>query len=399
MKALKLTVLSWVLATVAVAADAQPEFITKEATGEAAIVEGNRDKALQDAKNAALREAVEQVAGVMVSSDTLTANSQLISDRILTNSAGYVRKYEILEKKEERGVMKVTVRAEVGTAQLDKDLQAVQALIRRLGSSRLLIVLQEQSIGADKVIISSGHMAQLLTESFQKDGWRIIDPAYAAGKLEANSGISLLSPDKKVIQDLRSADYIITGVVTLRHEPPTTVFGAVSGQEIRGWFPVTGEWELAVFATDSGTQIARLSDKFDSNPKNLAPGDTLTVSYERTAFSIIKARGKSVVEQARKSVVEYLSKAEQNGSAVVVTVTGLPDYAAVSAFKKVLTQSITGLKDVKQGDFKQGKATFDVIFAGTTDSFAEAVSGKTYKGKKVSVTGVTGNTIELTVAR
>jgi hypothetical protein len=399
MKALKLTVLSWVLAAVAVASDKQPEFITQEATGEAAIVEGNRDKALQDAKNAALREAVEQVAGVMVSSDTLTSNSQLISDRILTNSSGYVRKYEILEKKEERGVMRVTVRAEVGTAQLDKDLQSVQALIRRLGSSRLLIVLQEQSIGADKVIISSGHMAQLLTESFQKDGWRIIDPSYAAGKLEAASGVSLLSPDKKVIQDLRSADYIITGVVTLRHEAPTTVFGAVSGQEIRGWFPVTGEWELAVFATDSGTQIARLSDKFDSNPKNLAPGDTLTVSYERTAFSIIKARGKSVVEQARKSVVEYLAKAEQNGSAVVVTVTGLPDYAAVTAFKKVLAQSITGLKDVKQGDFKQGKATFDVVFVGTTDSFAEAVGGKTYKGKKVSVTGVTGNTIELTLAR
>ncbi|HVG58093.1 MAG TPA: flagellar assembly protein T N-terminal domain-containing protein [Hyalangium sp.] len=399
MKALKLTVLSWILASVAVAADAQPEFLTKEVTGEAAIVGVNLEKAFQDAKNAALREAVEQVAGVMVSSDTLTSNSQLISDRIFTNSAGYIRKYDVLARKEERGVMKVTVRAEVGAAQLDKDLQAVQALIRRLGGSRLLIVIQEQSIGSDKVIISSGHMAQQLTESFQKDGWRIIDPSYAAGKLEAASGISLLSPEKKVIQDLRSADYVITGVVTLRHETPTTVFGAVSGQEIRGWYPVTGEWELSVFATDSGTQIARLSDKFDSNPKNLSPGDTLTVSYERTAFSIIKARGKIVVEQARKSVVEYLSKAEQNGNSVVVTVTGLSDYAAVSAFKKVLAESITGMRDVRQGDFKQGKATFDVVFVGTTDSFAEAVGQKTYKGKKVSVTGVTGNTIELTLAR
>jgi hypothetical protein len=162
---------------------------------------------------------------------------------------------------------------------------------------------------------------------------------------------------------------------------------------------VTGEWELAVFATDSGTQIARMSDKFDSHAKNLAPGDSLTVSYERTAFSIVKQRGKATVEQARKAVVEYLSKAEQNGSAVVVTVTGLADYAAVSSFKKVLAQSITGLKDVKQGDFKQGKAIFDVVFVGTTDSFAESVSGKTFKGKKVSVTGVTGNTIELTLAR
>jgi hypothetical protein len=398
MKALKLTVLSWVLATVAVAADAQPEFITKEVTGEAAIVGGNVDKAFQDAKNAALREAVEQVAGVMVSSDTLTSNSQLISDRIFTNSAGYIRKHEVLARKEERGVMKVTVRAEVGTAQLDKDLQAVQALVRRLGSSRLLIVIQEQSTGADKVIISSGHMAQMLTSSFQQDGWRVLDPAYAAGKLEVSSGISLLSPDKKVIQELRAADYIIAGTVTMRHEVPTTIFGAVSGQELQGWFPVTGEWELGVFATDSGTQIARLSGKFDSIAKNVPHGDTL-VSYERTTFTLIKASGQSVVEQTRKAVVDYLSKAEQNGNSVVVTVTGLPDYAAVSAFKKVLADSITGLRDVKQGDFSKGKATFDVLFVGTTDSFAEALSGKTYKGKKFSVTGVTGNTIELTMAR
>jgi predicted amino acid-binding ACT domain protein len=394
MKALKLTVLSWLLAAVAVAADKQPEFVTKEVTGEAAIVDNNRDKALQDAKNAALREAVEQVAGVMVSSDTLTSNSQLISDRIFANSTGYVRKYEILEKKEEHGVMKLTVRAEVGTAQLDKDLQSVQALVRRLGGSRLLIVLQEQSIGPDKVIISSSHLTQLLTESFQKDGWRIIDPAFAAGKLEVASGISLLNPDKKVIQDLRAADYVITGVVTLRHEPPNTVF-----KEVTNYFPVTGEWELAVFATDSGTRITHLSDKFDSRPQNLLPGDSITVSYDRTAFSIVKHRGKAVVDEVRKVVVNSLAKSEQDGSSVVVTVTGLADYGAVSGFKKVLAQSVTGLRDVKQGDFTKGKATFDVVFVGTTDDFAEAVSGKTYKGKKVSVTGVTGNTIELTLAR
>jgi hypothetical protein len=393
MQALKLTALGWLLATVAVAADTQPEFVTQVVTGEAAIVENNRDKAYQDAKNAALREAVEQVVGVMVSSDTLTSNSQLISDRIFTNSAGYVRKHDILEKKEERGVMKVTVRAEVGTAQLDKDLQTVQALVRRLGSSRLLIVLQEQSISPDKVILSSSHMTQALTEAFQQDGWRIIDPAFAAGKLEVASGISLLNPDKKVIQDLRAADYVITGMVTLRHE---SVDGLFPG--LKNYFPVSGEWELAVFSTDSGTRLSHQSGKFDSTTKGGAIG-ALTVSYDRTAFSIVKKDGKAVVAQVRKAVVDHLLKAEQNGKAVVVTVTGLQDYAAVRGFKKVLAGAVTGLKDVKQGDFTKGRATFDVIFVGTTDNLAEAVSGKTYKGKKISVTGVTGNTLEITLAR
>jgi hypothetical protein len=328
----------------------------------------------------------------MVSSETLTANSQLIRDRIFTNSAGYVRKYDILETKEERGVMKVTVRAEVGTAQLDKDLQAVRALIRRLGGSRLLIVLQEQSIGPDKVIISTSHMTQVLTERFQQDGWRIIDPAHAAGKLEVSSGISLINPEKKVIQDLRAADYVITGTVTLRHEPTVSAF-----QNVQHYFPVTGEWELAVFATDSGTRLSHLSDKFDSTPDKVI--GLPTVSYDRTAFTIVKKSGTAVVDQVRKAVVDYLLKAEQSGNSVVVTVMGLSDYAAVSGFKKVLAESVTGMRDVKQGDFSKGKATFDVIFVGTTDALAEAVSEKTYKGKKISVTGVTGNTLEITLAR
>ncbi|WP_224246069.1 flagellar assembly protein T N-terminal domain-containing protein [Hyalangium gracile] len=387
MNALKLTVLCYLAATVALAGDKQPELVTQEATGEAAIVDNNRDKAFQDAKNAALREAVEQVVGVLVSSTTLTANNQLISDRILSRSDGYVRKYDVLEKQEDKGVVRVKVRAQVGTAQLDRDLQAVRALIDRLAGGRLLIVLQEQSAGPDKVITQTNVLSQILAETFQKDGWRIIDPAFAAGKLEVSSGVSLLTPEKKVIQDLRSADYIITGTVTMRHEPPNAAF------PLSGYYPVTGEFELKVFATDSGTQIAHLSDGFNSQ------GVSVSVSYERTAHSIAKTRGQKIVDEVRKAVVNHLSSSEQNGKAVVVTVLGLADYASVGEFKKLLAQAVTGLRDVKQGDFVKGKATFDAFFVGTTDDFAEALSKKTYKGKKVSVTGVTGNTVEITLAK
>ncbi|WP_224362992.1 flagellar assembly protein T N-terminal domain-containing protein [Hyalangium versicolor] len=387
MNALKLTVLSWLVAAVALAADKTPEFVTQEATGEAAIVDNNRDKALQDAKSAALREAVEQVAGVLLSSSTLTANNQLVSDRVFSRSDGYVRKYEVLEKKEEKGVMKVAVRAEVGTAQLDRDLQAVKALVERLAGSRLLIVVQEQSVSPDKVITETNVLSQILAETFQKDGWRIIDPAFAAGKLEVSSGVSLLTPEKKVIQELRSADYIVTGKVTLRYEPPKAAF------ELKGYYPVTGEFELAVFATDSGTQIAHVSDKLTSQ------GVPVLVSYESTAHGIAKLRGQKIVDEVRRAVVEYLSKSEQNGSAVVVTVLGLTDYASVSEFKKLLGQTVTGLRDVKQGDFIKGKATFDALLVGSTDDFADALSQKTYQGKKVSVTGVTANTVEITLAK
>ena len=58
-----------------------------EAVGQAAIygkdVAQARDKAIDDAR----RKAVEQAIGSMVSSETVTENFQLISDKILSNSS------------------------------------------------------------------------------------------------------------------------------------------------------------------------------------------------------------------------------------------------------------------------------------------------------------------------
>lgn len=405
---LKQTALSLLLASVAFAAAPPPATVTKEVTGEAAIVDGNKDKAFAEAKSAALREAVEQVAGVLVSSDTLTANSQLVSDRIFTRSDGYVRTHEVLERKEEGGVAKVKVRAEVATAQLDKDLQAVQALIRRMGNSRMLIVLQEQAVTPDKVITSSAVLTQVLTDSFSKDGWRMIDPSFAAGKLELSSGVSLTTPDKKVIQELKVADYVITGTVTFRHEKSSGNAATLQGQ-LKDVYLVSGEWELSVFATDSGTQIARLADKFDSGPDSLGSGSPL-ISYERTSFQIAQRRGRTIVADVRKAVVDYLSQAEQNGATVVMKVQGLADFKAVKTFKDVLTRTVNGISDVKQGNFEKGQIQFDLRYLGSTEALADALGEAAFQQKlttalggkpatKASVTGVTSNTVELTLAR
>ena len=62
-----------------------------EAEGVAAILNGDtdiaRDKAIVDAQ----RKAVEQAAGVLISSESLVENYDLLSDRILTQSSGYIQ--------------------------------------------------------------------------------------------------------------------------------------------------------------------------------------------------------------------------------------------------------------------------------------------------------------------
>lgn len=404
MKALTLSALCLLLATAALAADAVPATVTQEVTGEAAIVAGNKDKARRDARNAALREAVEQVAGVLVTADTLTANAQLVSDRVFANSAGYVRSFETVKEEEARGVLRVTVRAEVGTAQLDQDLQAVQALVAALGSRKLVILTQEQTIDPGNVVTQSSLMATTLTEAFKRDGWTVIDPHFAAGKLELAPGVALNQAQVKQLGDLSKADYVLYGTVVYRQQPPGRgIIPEVDEQGRQLLFLVSGEYDLAVFATDSGSQLAKVAGKFTSGrddvggPVVAGLPKRATVSYERTAFEISKNRGQRIVSEVRAPVIESLRSSQQNGARVVMTVSGLADYGAVQAFKRVLAESIRGVREVRPGRYAQGRAEFDVTFLGSTDELAEALGGKTFKGRRVAVTGVSGNTLELTV--
>ncbi|HLL55708.1 MAG TPA: flagellar assembly protein T N-terminal domain-containing protein [Myxococcaceae bacterium] len=395
MRTLKLSaVLLLALCSVAHAAETQPATVTKEAVGEAAIgADGNKIRARDEAKKQALRNAVEQVTGMMISSDTLTSNSQLISDRIYSNSAGYVRSHEVLSEKEDAGVMRVTVRAEVGTAELDRDLQAVQGLIKRFGSPKLVLLTQEQAIDQNGIATSSGVMATVLTESFKKDGWTIIDPAFAAGKLKLSSGVGVGGPEAKEIGHLTKADYILYGNVNFRYQPPGMM---MVGAEV---FIVTGEYEFTAFSTDSGSQITKISGKFKTDFEALRKNKgSAVLSYERTAHDVSIIEGGKVVADMRARVLEFLRNAEQNGSRMVLNVSGIPDFGAAQNFKRMLEER-SGVRNVERKDFTGGKAQYELLFMGNSGDLAELLDQQKFKGQKLSVTGVTNTTVELSLGK
>ena len=70
--------------------------------GYAAIVNGDVNRAHEDAKRQAMRELVEQVVGVKIQGSTEVVNSMLVSDKILSNSIGYATINKII-KEETRG--------------------------------------------------------------------------------------------------------------------------------------------------------------------------------------------------------------------------------------------------------------------------------------------------------
>ena len=386
MKTLKLTLLSLTFALTAFA----QTVVTTEGTGEAAVVNKDEIKAFDEAKDKALRAAVEQAAGVRIDSDTVVVNNQLVRDQVFSNTSGFVKKFDIVDRKTDKGVVTVKVKAEIITENLEKDLVAARDLVKRMGKPSLVIVIQEQTVPlGQKTIISSESLATVLTDAMKADGWDIKDAQAMNKKLKLEGAATMGATDLKEIADLTKANYVLYGKAVMRHQE--------TGGMLQGatFYPITGEYDLALAATDSDEQITKLTGKLVTSQKKTS---SATISFERTAFDAINDKRAEIVSPVRKAVLEHFRDQTVNGKKVEVNVAGLETFGSAKDFKKSI-ESIKGIKDVIQDSFSNGKAVYRVTFLGSSQDFAEAIESSTFKKKKLNIVSVTGNKLEVQVGK
>ncbi|MBI4386505.1 MAG: hypothetical protein HY551_03920 [Elusimicrobia bacterium] len=81
---------------------------------------GTRQRALVMAQ----KSAVERVVGVYVSAKTRVDAAVVVDQKILARVDGYVRRYDVLDEKEEAGIRKVRIRAFILHGKLGEDLRS-----------------------------------------------------------------------------------------------------------------------------------------------------------------------------------------------------------------------------------------------------------------------------------
>jgi hypothetical protein len=112
---------------------------------------------VEEAKEDAYREAVRQVVGAYVQADTLTKNDELIEDKVVALSGGFVQKADILPAsvKTEGGLTRVRVRAEVKVTEVMRSLERLNVTITGVRTSDLaaqVTTLGEQSESAEAIL-------------------------------------------------------------------------------------------------------------------------------------------------------------------------------------------------------------------------------------------------------
>jgi hypothetical protein len=202
----------------------------------------------------------------------------------------------------------------------------VQALVKRLQGRRLVVLLQEQTIDEKGVTTTSGVTATVLTDAFKRDGWTVLDPSFAAGKVRVSSAVALGATEAKEIGTLSKADYILYGTVAFRDVPPDGVL--VQSGEPRSAFPLTGDYDLGVFETSAGAQLAKVSGKLRSEMKDVSVN-----SREESAPTWCRATAE-ITGQVRKAVLGRSASEERHPHVLEVHA---GNFSTLQSFRQQLT--------------------------------------------------------------
>jgi hypothetical protein len=342
---------------------------------------------LEDAQ----RKAVEQAVGTMISAETVMENYQIISDRILSKSTGYIRNFTIVTSSAKNGIFRVVIKAVVSTGALSSDVDAISALLKRKGMPRVFVAVAEGILGSTAFTTGQSGSAHLsaaegaLIKALHSRGFLIIDPEILSGKLELSQVYRKGDvPDgiARKIGSLSGAEVVIYGKAMVQ---------GASLPMFKGQQVAFGNSSIRAVNVQTGEIIAM------SNLRWPAKGAVPFTQIQNVAAKVLDGVGKSAADDLIKQIVKKWQKDTSGATRIVLTVTGVKFRSAKRL--KAAMANLRGVGAINRRSLKRGKVIFDVSVKANPENFANSLDGLKIGRKKIEVTGVDGETVTATLAK
>jgi len=360
--------------------------------GEPAIA---RDNAIQDA----LRKAVEQAVGTMVSSETLVENFQVVRDNIYNKSQGYVKEYKVVKESPGKDLYAVTISATVSTENLKNDLGALGLLIARVGKPRTLFMIAEQNVGQEILLYWWGYWGKggaafagqsvemavsetVLKEEFLNRGFNVIDISAVTGKFEISNAYriaDLTDTGAREIGRKMGAEIIIKGKALAKEGPRT------AGSSVGSYL---ADITLSAVRVDNGQVLA--SVRGNAAARHIAQHVGGNQAIENAARQVAD----KLVEQITAKWTAEMS----GGQLIQLTIRGLSGMKDLIKIKEFLKGKVRGVQNVIQRSFERGEAVLEVDAKSSAQQLGDELASKPIQGLDLDIIAATGNTLELCVA-
>lgn len=217
--------------------------------GHAAGTNGN---AMEQAKQDALRKAVEQACGTFISSQTKVENYAAIYDKAMSFAAGYITKFTILDRRTAGGMSHCKVRATVSKAGFEKEWARLRHTIEAEGNPRCVVIMVEDNDVYDETPPKTNGVTQSIIENFfLNKGVQLMDKGASERARSRDIALAALNDDVNKLAAMAAsfkADVLIRGNAEAR-QAGTTQMG---GRTLYKW---TATLNVRAYHTDSAQML------------------------------------------------------------------------------------------------------------------------------------------------
>jgi hypothetical protein len=351
-----------------------------------AAIQGNargiaRDAALEDAQ----KRAVEQAIGILIDSQTRVENYQLISDKILAQTRGYINRYAITGENTDSGLLRVRINAEIALSRLKNDLSSIGILSGRMHKPRTMVMVAEQNIGREVTAWWTGARGEqtdvsvvenAFMDKFTKKGFEFIDHQIAIKKIAltgADRTLDLAETQAVTLAAQADAEVVIIGKANAR------LYGDIGG----GRKSVQADLTARAVRIDTGQVIATATTHAAAvHISEIAAGTA----------ALDKAANQAAEEMIGKILAVYSGETAGTRS-VNIAIAGL-NKTQFEKFKDVLLKQVRGIRDLHERSFNGTTARISVDSKNSTQKLSEEILLGNFA---VEVVGSTASSLELQV--
>lgn len=366
------------------------EEITLTSTGLGVIIAGDVGKARDEALNDALRKAVEQAVGTIISAQSVVENAILIEDNIYSRTSGYIRSYDLVREGKSVNIpntYEATVTATVSTASLKDDLAAIGILLQRKGLPRMMVLIEEKNIEQHEWVRQAHDLntaEQKVQEIFRNKGFEFVDQKTAFRNLQRDQEAAISRGDTKAAVALGNrsgAEVIIIGNAIAKKSSASV--------ELGGMISVQANVNIRAIRTDNADIIATAS----------ATAPQVHIDDITGGVMAIQKATEKASEQLSEQIIATWSEDLASGMRVNLIAHNIQSFGDLNDFKFILSDYVRGTKSVDMRSFSGGVAEFDLETTSTADDIAQSLMRKDLEKFTIEVLAVTQNKLELRIYR
>lgn len=329
----------------------------------------SRDDAIRDA----LRMAVEQSVGILVDSQTLSRNYQIVTDEIYTKSQGFVQDYKVVGEQITNGGYVLTVNVTVNTnpdSPLYSRLQKLHLIEVMLRDPRIAVFIPEYHQAS---AFPDGASENAVIQKLREAGFRHVLDARQVQVIERNKLVRAILDgnyeEAKVMATTQQLDFVIVGEATSQYVGDLYDSGIKSSR---------AHVEAKFLKVDTGEVIA--AQGFEASGVDITP---LVAAKKALA-----ATGKQVGDYMVQQLMQYASDPDKP---VTITIKRA-GFNKLNLIQNALKQT-PGVKTVLLRSYSSGIAQIDVTYTGSPKVLADAIQST--DGVTLDITGITNSTVEV----